>query len=122
VDFDKFSEFYAIEANKGTLWMPAAGDGAPAELKVPNLVTVPNVLVDLLHMQGLVVTPYDVLASIDNFVQGSGEPGHHWDYIRKWCLVAGQANANKKARFFLTPTRSPSMTRILTDGSETFST
>ena len=90
-DFDKFSEFYDVEANKGTLWTPAAGDGAPAKLKVPNLVAIPNVLVDLLRKQGSAVTPYDVLASIDDFVQGSGEPGDHWDYIRKWCLVAGQA-------------------------------
>jgi hypothetical protein len=90
-----------VEANKGTLWMPAASDGAPAELKVPNLVTIPNVLVDLLHTQGLAVTPYDILMSINDFVQDSGAPGHHWDYIRKWCLVAGQANANGKSKVFL---------------------
>ena len=98
---DKFSKFYNVEANKGTLWTPAAGDGAPAKLKVPNQVAIPNVLVDSLRMQGSVVTPYDVLASIDDFVQGSGEPGDHWDYIRKWCLVAGQANANGKSKVFL---------------------
>ena len=103
-DFDKFSEFYDVEANKGTLWMPAAGDGAPAKLKVPNLVAIPNVLVDLLRTQGMAVTPYDVLASIDDFVQESGEPSHHWDYIRKWCLVAGQANANGKSKVFLDTT------------------
>jgi hypothetical protein len=100
-DFDKFSEFYDVEANKGTLWTPAAGDGAPAELKVPNLVAIPNVLVDLLRTQSAAATPYDVLASIDDFVQESGAPGHHWDYIRKWCLVAGQANANGKSKVFL---------------------
>ena len=100
-DFDKFSEFYNVEVNKGTLRMPAAGDGAPAKLKVPNLVAIPNVLVDLLRTQGMAVTPYDVLASIDDFVQESGEPDHHWDYIRKWCLVVGQANANGKSKTFL---------------------
>jgi hypothetical protein len=36
-----------------------------------------------------------------DFVQGSGEPGDHWDYIRKWRLVAGQANANGKSKVFL---------------------
>ena len=81
--------------------MPAAGDGPPAKLKVPNLVAIPNVLVDLPPTQGSAVTPYDVLASIDNFVQGSGEPGDHWDYIRKWYLVVGQANANGKSNVFL---------------------
>ena len=33
-DFDKFSEFYDVEANKGTLWTPAAGNGAPAKLNL----------------------------------------------------------------------------------------
>jgi hypothetical protein len=100
-DFNKFSEFYAVEANKGTLWTPAAGNGAPTKVKVPNLVVISNVLVDLLCTQSSVVTPYNILASIDDFVQGSGEPGHHWDYIRKWCLVAGQTNANGKSKVFL---------------------
>ncbi len=61
-------------------------------------------LVNLLQNQGLAVTPYDVLASIDNFVQQSGEPGHHWEYARKWCLVAGQANAKGKSKVFLDTT------------------
>ena len=90
-----------MEANKGSLWTPAAGDGAPAKLKVSNRVAIPIMLVDLLRTQGSAVTPNDVLASIDNFVQECGEPGHHWDYIRKWCLVAGQANANGKSKVFL---------------------
>jgi len=68
---------------------------------VPNLVAIPNMLVDLLRNQGSVVTPYDVLASIDDFVQQSGEPGHQWEYARKWCLVAGQSNANGKSKVFL---------------------
>ena len=47
-DFDKFNEFYAVEANKCTL--------LTAKLKVPNLVAIPNVLVDLLSTQGLAVS------------------------------------------------------------------
>jgi len=101
MDFDMFNEFHDVEANKGTLWTPTAGEGAPAELKVPNLVAIPNMLVNLLRTQGSVVTPHDVLASIDAFVQQSGEPGHHWEYVRKWCLVAGQVNANGKSKVFL---------------------
>jgi len=77
MDFDKFIEFHDVEASKGNLWMPTVGDGAPAKLKVPNLVAIPNMLVNLLRNQGSAVTPYDVLASIDDFVQQSGEPGHH---------------------------------------------
>jgi hypothetical protein len=100
-NFDKFNDFYAVEANKGTLWTPVASDRAPAKFKVPNLVAIPNVLVDLLCTQGLAVTPQNVLASINDFVQGSGQPGHHWAYIQKWCLVVGQANANGKSKVFL---------------------
>jgi len=29
------------------------------------------------------------------------QPGPHWVYIRKWCLVAGEANANGKSKVFL---------------------
>jgi len=104
MDFDKFNEFHGVEVNRGNLWMPTVGDGAPAELKVQNLVAIPNMLVDLLRNQGSAVTPYDVLASIDDFVQQSGEPGHHWEFVRKWCLVAGQANANGKSKVFLDTT------------------
>jgi hypothetical protein len=43
-------------------------------------------LVDLLRNQGSAVTPHD---------------GHHWEYVRKWCLVAGQANANGKSKVCL---------------------
>jgi hypothetical protein len=94
-DFDKFREF---------LWTPTAGDGAPAVLGVPNLLAIPNMLVDLLQNQGSAITPHDVLASIDDFVQDSGEPGQHWEYVRKWCLVAGQANANGKSKVCLDTT------------------
>ena len=59
------------------MWMLVAGDEAPVELKVPNLIAIPNMLINLLRTQGSVVTPYDVLASIDNFVQGNGQLGHH---------------------------------------------
>ncbi len=51
MDFDKFSEFHDMEANKGNLWTPTVGDGVPAELKVPNLVAIPNMLVDLLRIR-----------------------------------------------------------------------
>jgi len=118
MDIDKFIEFHGIEANKGNLWTPTVGDGPPTELKVPNLVAILNMLVDLFCNQGLAVTPYNVLASIDDFVQQSGEPGHHWEYIRKWCLWQAKQTPMEKARCFSTPLRSPSMTRISTDGSE----
>jgi len=104
MDFDKFIEFHDMEANKGNLWTPTVGDGAPAELEVPNLVAIPNMLIDFLRNQGSAVTPYDVLASINDFVQQSGESGHHWEYLRKWCLVAGQANDNGKSKVFLDTT------------------
>jgi hypothetical protein len=45
--FDKLKEFYGEEANKGKLWMPGAGEGVAKEAKVPNLLAIPNALVDL---------------------------------------------------------------------------
>jgi hypothetical protein len=111
-----------MEANKGNLWTPTVGDGAPVKLKVPNLVAILNMLIDLPQNQGLAVTPYNVLASIDDFVQQIGEPGHHWEYIRKWCLVAGQANTNRKSKVFFDTTPVPLMTRISTNGLEPAST
>ena len=103
-DFDKFREFHDVEANRGNLWTLTAGDGTPAVLGVPNLLAIPNMLVDLLRNQGSAITPHDVLTSIDDFVQDSGEPGQHWEYVRKWCLVAGQANANGKSKVCLDTT------------------
>ena len=103
-DFKKFCEFHDVEANKGNLWTPTAGDGVPAELRVPNLLAITNMLVNLLRNQGPAITPHDVLVSIDDFVQDSGEPGPHWEYVRKWCLVAGQANANRKSKVCLDTT------------------
>ncbi len=70
-DFDKFCEFHEAAANKGNLWTPTAGDGVPAEIRVPNLLAIPNMLVDLLRNQGSAITPHDVLATINDFVLGS---------------------------------------------------
>ena len=103
-DFDKFREFHEVEANRGNLWTPTAGDGTPSVLGVPNLLAIPNILVDLLRNQGSAITPHDVLATIDEFIQDSGDPGQQWEYVRKWCLVAGQANTNGKSKVWLDTT------------------
>jgi hypothetical protein len=93
-DFTKLEEFYSVEANKGKLWTPGAGDGAAAEAKVPNLLAIPNALVDLLRTQGPAIMPYNILATVDDFVVTSGHlVGPQWDCIQKWCLVASQAGA-----------------------------
>ncbi len=47
-NFAKLEEFYASEKNKSTLWMPGANNGAPVAVHVPNLLAIPNALVDLL--------------------------------------------------------------------------
>ena len=60
-DYDKFKDQHTADANKGSLWTPAAGDGTPTKIKVPNLLAIPNVLVDLLRNQGAAVTLFDVL-------------------------------------------------------------
>jgi hypothetical protein len=98
-DFTKLGKYYTAEGIKGTLWMPGAGGGAPATIKGPTLLAIPNALVDLLRMQGPAIAPHNVLATVNDFVQSSGHPaGQQWECIRKWCLVGSQAGANGKAR------------------------
>ena len=93
-----------MEANRGTLWMPGASNGALAVLKAPNLVAIPYALVNLLRTQGPAITPHDVLVTIDddNFVHTSGQPaGQQLECVHKWCLAAGQAGTNGKIKVFL---------------------
>jgi hypothetical protein len=47
-DFTRLAEYYERSKNKGTLWTPGATDGATAAIQVPNLLAIPNALVDLL--------------------------------------------------------------------------
>jgi hypothetical protein len=55
------------------------GTGYPLYSGSQILLVIPNMLVDLLRNQGSAITPHEVLASIDDFVQDSGEPGQHWE-------------------------------------------
>ncbi len=101
-NFDKLTDFYAEKENKGKLWTPGAGDGATKEAKVPNLLAIPNALVDLLRTQGPAITPYDVLATINDFISSGGHPGgQQWDCVKRWCLLASQAGTNGKSKVFL---------------------
>jgi hypothetical protein len=96
-DFAKLEEYYATNGNKSSLWRPGANDGAVATVKVPNLLEIPNALVDLHRTQGAAITPHDVLATVDDFLQSSHyPPGNQWDCVRKWCLVACQAGPLKE--------------------------
>ncbi len=81
-DLQKADAHYAIEANNGTLWMPGANDGPPSAMIVPNLLAIPNTLVNLLCTPGPAITPHDVLATVDDFIQNSGHPsGQQWECI-----------------------------------------
>jgi hypothetical protein len=100
--FDKLKEFYSEEANKGKLWMPGAGEGIAKEVKVPNLLAIPNALMNLLRPQGTVITPYAVLETVNNFIESDGHPGGpQWDCVCKWCLVASQTGTNEKSKVFM---------------------
>ena len=107
MDFDKFSEFHDMEANKGNLWTPTVGDGVPAELKVPNLVAIPNMLVDLLRIRvrrSHHTTYWPLLMTLSNKVEnlvltGSTSGRGVWWQAKR--MPTG------KARCFLTPLRSP---------------
>ncbi len=101
-DFSKAEEHYTLEANKGTVWMPEANEGPPSAMTVPNLLAIPNALVDLLPTPGPAITQHDVLTTIDNFIQNSGHPpGQQWERIRCWCLVACQTGNIGKKKVFL---------------------
>ena len=118
-DFEAFDDHFTVEANRGTLLMLDASDGAPGAIPVPHLLAIPNVLVNLLCTQGLAITPHNVLLTVDNFILSSlHPPGPQWDCVQKWCLVAGQSGANGRARFSWKPALSPSMTRTLITGWE----
>ncbi len=98
-DFLKFKEHYDVEVNWGTLWMLGPGNGAPEAIQVPNLLAIPNALINQLRMQGPAITPYDVMAMVDYFIQTRGHPlGQQWECVRKWCNMAGQTGTNSKAR------------------------
>ncbi len=82
-DFTMLDKYHAVDVNKGSLWTLGAGKGATATIKVPNLLAIPNALVDLLQSQGLAITPHDVLATIDDFIKNSRHPaGQQWEV---WC-------------------------------------
>ncbi len=101
-DFARLAKYYERSENKGTLWTPGATDGATVAIQVPNLLSIPNALVDLLQNQGAAITPYDVLATIDNYLQEGRAPAEQeWEHVRNWCLVASQAGTNGKSKVFL---------------------
>jgi hypothetical protein len=101
-DIAKAEAYYSVEATRGTLWMLGVTDGPPSAMAVPNLLAIPNALVDLLRTPGLAITPHEVLNIVDEFIQNGGHPpGQQWECIQCWCLVACQIGTIGKSRVFL---------------------
>jgi hypothetical protein len=101
-DDDKFLEYFGNQTNQGTLWKPVVNVGTPVVVKVPNLLAIPNCLVDVLRNQGTAATPADVLTVVDSITASADTlDGAQWDLIRNWCMVAGQAGNNNKSHVFL---------------------
>ncbi len=48
LDIKKNLEYHGNQANQGTLWKPSANKGTAVDVKVPNLLAIPNILVDVL--------------------------------------------------------------------------
>jgi hypothetical protein len=104
-NFDRFEAYHSNVAHQGTLWTSGACNGNPVAVPVPNFLAISNALVDPLGMQGLAVTPYDVLANVDGFLESSSQtPGHKWEGILHWCVVAGQVGPSGKSKVFLDTT------------------
>jgi hypothetical protein len=101
-DFTKVKAYYAVKATKGTLWMPGANDDPLSAVPVPNLLAIPNALINLLRTLGPAINLHDVLATVDNFIQNSRHPqGMQWECVQWWCLVACQAAKMEKSKVFL---------------------
>jgi hypothetical protein len=115
--YDKLEEYHTNVADQGPLWTPGDNEGIPKAIKIPNLLAIPNALVNLLLTQGPSITPYDVLATVDGFVESSRHPhGQQWEFIWQWCLVVGQAGLNRKSKVFLRTIPVKSTRRSLTIG------
>ncbi len=56
--YDKFIEYHANVVNQGTLWTLGGNKGIPAEIKIPNLLAIPNALVNLLCTLSQANWPY----------------------------------------------------------------
>ncbi len=101
IDDTKLLEYHGNQANLGTLWKPTANEGTAVDVKVPHLLAIPNILVNVLRNQGTVATPADVLTAVDKIIASAITPKTSWDLIHNWCMVAGQAGNNNKSHIFL---------------------
>jgi hypothetical protein len=101
IDNTKFLEYHDNQTNLGTLWKPTTNDGMADNVTVPNLLVIPNVLVNVLHNQGTAATPGDVLTTVGTLIASATTPETSWDLICNWCMVAGQAGNNNKSHVFL---------------------
>jgi hypothetical protein len=73
-DFRAFKDHFAIEKNRGTLWAPGIGEGTLGAIQVPHLLAIPDVLVNLLCIQGPAIMPHDALMTVDGFILSSPHP------------------------------------------------
>ena len=101
IDDTKFLKYHGNQANLGTLWKPTANEGGAVDIKVPHLLAIPNILVNILHNEGTAATPSDVLTAVDEIIASAITPRTSWDLICNWCMVAGQAGNNNKSHIFL---------------------
>jgi hypothetical protein len=101
IDDTKFLEYHGNQANLSTLWKPTANEGMAVDVKVPNLLAIPNILLNVLRNQGTAATPSDVLTAVDKIIASAITPGTSWDLIRNWCMMAGRAGNNNKSHVFL---------------------
>jgi hypothetical protein len=101
IDDTKFLKYHGNQANLGTLWKPTTNEGTGVDVKVPHLLAIPNILVNVLRNQGTAATPADVLTAVNKIITSAITPRMSWDLIRNWCMVAGQAGNNNKSHIFL---------------------
>ncbi len=89
-----FMTFYKDGDNQNKWW--TLGTALTSKVKVPYLLAIPNVVVEVLRESGGAATPADVLGAIDTVNQTmNGEVTEdQWSTVIDWCLLAGQADRN----------------------------
>ncbi len=117
--FAPFEDHFAVKASRGTLWMPVAGEDTSGAIQVPHLLAIPNILVDLLRSQRMVITPRHAMCLWRLMTSSSPActlRAHNSSAFGSGALLLNNLGPTGKARSSLKPAPSPLMTMTLNAG------
>ncbi len=86
---EDFMTFYEDGDNQNKWWTPSTA--LTSTMKVPYLLAIPNVVVEILRESGGASTPANILGAIDAITQmmKDGVTEDQWSTATDWCLLAG---------------------------------